>query len=67
MAAANAGFNAYKAGQSLAQLKDAATSAQNLSEAANVSASIMYGKQKDTSFSHTESTTGASSQVYAGG
>ncbi|WOE32914.1 hemagglutinin repeat-containing protein [Acinetobacter sp. SAAs470] len=67
MAAANAGFDAYKAGQSLAQLKDAATSAQNLADAANVSVSLTYGEQKDTSFSHTESTTGASSQVYAGG
>lgn len=67
MAAANAGFDAYKAGQSLAQLKDAAAGAQNLADAANVSVSITYGEQKDTSFSHTESTTGASSQVYAGG
>lgn len=56
MAAANAGFDAYKAGQSLAQLKDAAAGVQNLAQAANFSVSITYGEQKDTSFSHTEST-----------
>jgi filamentous hemagglutinin len=67
MAAANAGFDAYKAGQSLAQLKDAATGAQSLTQATDVSVTLTYGQQKDTSFSHTESTTGASSQVYAGG
>lgn len=67
MAAANAGFDAYQAGQSLAQLKDAATSASSLAQGANVSVSITYGQQKDTNFSKTASTTGASSQVYAGG
>ena len=67
MATANAGFDAYQAGQSLAQLKDAATSASSLAQGANVSVSITYGQQKDSNFSKTTSTTGASSQVYAGG
>lgn len=67
MATANAGFDAYQAGQSLAQLKDAATSASSLAQGANVSVSITYGQQKDSNFSKTTSAMGASSQVYAGG
>ncbi|MDY6483207.1 hemagglutinin repeat-containing protein, partial [Acinetobacter faecalis] len=67
MSVANAGFDAYKAGQSIAKLKDAATSAQDLTKAAEVSVSLTYGQQKEMNFSHTDSTTGAASQVNAGG
>ncbi|MEB6478665.1 two-partner secretion domain-containing protein [Acinetobacter vivianii] len=67
MAAANAGFDAYKAGQTLAQLKDAATSAANLAQSANVSVSITYGEQKNTEFNRSESNTANQSTVSAGG
>ncbi|CAM0690595.1 hemagglutinin repeat-containing protein [Acinetobacter baumannii] len=66
MAAANAGFDAYKAGQSLSQLKDVASAAQ-MAQSANVSVSITYGEQKNTETSHSQSTTASQSQVNAGG
>lgn len=67
MAAANSGFDAYKAGQSLAQLKDAASSASNLAQNANVSATITYGEQKNIDESHSQSNSASQSKVYAGG
>ncbi|MDQ9029077.1 two-partner secretion domain-containing protein [Acinetobacter nosocomialis] len=66
MAAANAGFDAYKAGQSLSQLKDVASAAQ-MAQSANVSVSITYGEQKNTETNHSQSTTASQSQVNAGG
>ena len=67
MAAANAGFDAYQAGQSLSKLADTAKDLSSLAANSNVSVSITYGEQKNTNFSRSESNTASQSQVYAGG
>lgn len=67
MAAANAGFDAYKAGQALGTLKNAADSVSGLKQAADVSITATYGEQKNTEQQQTQSTTASQSQVYAGG
>ncbi|MBK5648141.1 MAG: hemagglutinin repeat-containing protein, partial [Acinetobacter sp.] len=66
MAAANAGFDAYKAGQSLKQIGKVASDIKNTSNV-EVGVSLTYGEQKNTEFSRTQSTTASQSQVYAGG
>lgn len=66
MAAANAGFDAYKAGQSLKQIGKVASDIKNASNV-EVGVSLTYGEQKNTEFSRTQSTTASQSQVYAGG
>ncbi|MCX5468914.1 hemagglutinin repeat-containing protein [Acinetobacter nematophilus] len=66
MAAANAGFDAYKAGQSLQQIGKVVSDIKNASNV-EVGVSLTYGEQKNTQFSHSESTTASQSQVYAGG
>ncbi|MCT9978147.1 hemagglutinin repeat-containing protein, partial [Acinetobacter sp. I-MWF] len=67
MAAANAGFDAYKAGQSLGKLQGALSDASQLNGGVEVGVSLTYGEQKNTEFSRTQSTTASQSQVYAGG
>ncbi|WP_353167006.1 hemagglutinin repeat-containing protein [Acinetobacter sp.] len=67
MAAANAGFDAYKAGQALGKLQGALSDASKLNGNVEVGVSLTYGEQKNTQFSHSESTTASQSQVYAGG
>ncbi|WP_151803139.1 two-partner secretion domain-containing protein [Acinetobacter guillouiae] len=67
MAASNAGFDAYQAGQSLSKLADTAKDLSSLAANSNVSVSITYGEQKNTNFSRSESNTASQSQVYAGG
>ena len=66
MAAANAGFDSYKAGQTLKQLADVAG---NLNNAGNVEVgvSLTYGQQKNTEFNKSESMTASQSTVSAGG
>ncbi|MCV2442582.1 two-partner secretion domain-containing protein [Acinetobacter bereziniae] len=67
MAAANAGFDAYKAGQALGKLQGALSDASKLNGNVEVSVSLTYGEQKNTQFSQTQSSTASQSQVYAGG
>ncbi|QNW95819.1 hemagglutinin repeat-containing protein [Acinetobacter seifertii] len=66
MAAANAGFDAYKAGQSLGKLQGALSDASKLKDM-EVGVSLTYGEQKNTETSHSQSTTASQSQVNAGG
>lgn len=66
MAAANAGFDAYKAGQSLGKLQGALSDASKLKDT-EVGVSLTYGEQKNTETSHSQSTTASQSQVNAGG
>ncbi len=67
MAAANSAFDSYKAGQTLSKLKDIASSGGNLAKAANVSATITYGEQKNTDQTQVQSTNASASQIYGGG
>jgi filamentous hemagglutinin len=67
MAAANAGFDAYKAGQSLGKLQGALSNAGSLNGGVEVGVSLTYGEQKNTETSHSQSTTASQSQVNAGG
>ena len=67
MAAANSAFDSYKAGQTLSKLKDIASSGGNLAKAANVSATITYGEQKNTDQTQVQSTNASASQIHAGG
>lgn len=67
MAAANAGFDTYKAGQSLGKLAGALSDASKLNESMEVGVSVTYGQQKNTEFSQSQSSTASQSQVYAGG
>lgn len=66
MAAANAGFDSYKAGQSLKQLADVAGNLNNAGKV-EVGVSLTYGQQKNTEFNRSESTTASQSTVSAGG
>ncbi|MDX7880025.1 hemagglutinin repeat-containing protein [Acinetobacter nosocomialis] len=66
MAAANAGFDAYKAGQSLGKLQGALSDASKFKDM-EVGVSLTYGEQKNTETSHSQSTTASQSQVNAGG
>ncbi|WP_228270355.1 hemagglutinin repeat-containing protein [Acinetobacter colistiniresistens] len=66
MAAANAGFDSYKAGQSLKQLADVASDLNNAGKV-EVGVSLTYGQQKNTEFNRSESTTASQSTVSAGG
>ncbi|MGN0935652.1 two-partner secretion domain-containing protein [Acinetobacter amyesii] len=67
MAAANAGFDTYKAGQSIGKLKDALTGAATLNQSVEVGVSLTYGEQKSKETRHTESNTASQSQIYAAG
>ncbi len=67
MAAANSAFDSYKAGQTLSKLKDIASSEGNLAKAANLSATITYGEQKNTDQTQVQSTNASASQIYGGG
>ena len=67
MAAANAGFDTYKAGQSIGKLKDALTGTAALNQSLEVGVSLTYGEQKSKETRHTESNTASQSQVYAAG
>ena len=67
MAAANAGFDAYKAGQSLGKLQGALSGAGALNQSVEVGVSLTYGEQKSKETRHSESNTASQSQVYAGG
>ncbi|ELW84958.1 adhesin HecA family protein [Acinetobacter sp. OIFC021] len=67
MAAANAGFDAYKAGQALSSLQGALSNAGSLNGGVEVGVSLTYGEQKNTETSHSQSTTASQSQVNAGG
>ncbi|KHO14397.1 adhesin HecA family 20-residue repeat protein [Acinetobacter baumannii] len=67
MAAANAGFDAYKAGQALSSLQGALSNAGLLNGGVEVGVSLTYGEQKNTETSHSQSTTASQSQVNAGG
>lgn len=67
MAAANAGFDTYKAGQSLGQLKDLMNGTDALNKSVEVGVSLTYGEQKTTNTSHSERDQASQSQVYAGG
>lgn len=67
MAAANAGFDAYKAGQALSSLQGTLSNAGSLNGGVEVGVSLTYGEQKNTETSHSQSTTASQSQVNAGG
>ncbi|MDV7568602.1 hemagglutinin repeat-containing protein [Acinetobacter baumannii] len=67
MAAANAGFDTYKAGQALSSLQGALSNAGSLNGGVEVGVSLTYGEQKNTETSHSQSTTASQSQVNAGG
>lgn len=67
MAAANAGFDTYKAGQSIGKLKDALTGTAALNQSLEVGVSLTYGEQKSKETRRTESNTASQSQVYAAG
>ncbi|MDE1705793.1 hemagglutinin repeat-containing protein [Acinetobacter nosocomialis] len=67
MAAANAGFDAYKAGQALSSLQGVLSNAGSLNGGVEVGVSLTYGEQKNTETSHSQSTTASQSQVNAGG
>ena len=68
MAAANAGFDAYRAGDSV---MNAGKSIQDFMDSGNVDSvvgvQITYGQQKNESRTHIEGNTAAKSQVNAGG
>lgn len=69
MAAANAGFDAYRAAQSVGQAaNDVGKFMSNTGNVDSViGAQITYGQQKNESRTHTEGKTAAKSQVNAGG
>ena len=68
MAAANAGFDAYRAADSVMKAGDSIQKAMSNSDVDSiVGAQITYGQQKTESRTHTEGKTAAKSQVNAGG
>ena len=67
MAAANAGFDTYKAGQSIGKLKDVLAGTAALNQSVEVGVSLTYGEQKSVETNHTQSNTAAQSKVSAGG
>ena len=68
MAAANAGFDAYRAADSVMKAGDAIQKAMSNSDVDSVvGVQITYGQQKSESRTHTEGKTAAKSQVNAGG
>ena len=68
MAAANAGFDAYRAADSVMKASDSIQKAMSNSDVDSVvGAQITYGQQKSESRTHTEGKTAAKSQVNAGG
>ncbi|MDY3124071.1 MAG: hemagglutinin repeat-containing protein [[Actinobacillus] rossii] len=68
MAAANAGFEALRAGESLAALgKEAMTNGVGQAASSGVGVSITYGQQKTEQTQHSEGNTAEKSQVNAGG
>ena len=68
MAAANAGFDAYRAADSVMKAGDSIQKAMSNSDVDSVvGAQITYGQQKSESRTHTEGKTAAKSQVNAGG
>ena len=68
MAAANAGFDAYRAADSVMNVGDSIQKAMSNSDVDSVvGVQITYGQQKSESRTHTEGKTAAKSQVNAGG
>ena len=68
MAAANAGFDAYRAADSVMKAGDAIQKAMSNSDVDSVvGVQITYGQQKNESRTHIEGNTAAKSQVNAGG
>ena len=68
MAAANAGFDAYRAADSVMKAGDSIQKAMSNSDVDSVvGVQITYGQQKSESRTHTEGKTAAQSQVNAGG
>ena len=68
MAAANAGFDAYRAADSVMNAGDSIQKAMSNSDVGSVvGVQITYGQQKSESRTHTEGKTAAKSQVNAGG
>ncbi|MGE8654479.1 MAG: hemagglutinin repeat-containing protein [Acinetobacter gandensis] len=67
MAAANAGFDVYKAGQALGNLQGALSGTGALNQSVEVGVSLTYGEQKSKETRHTESNTASQSQVYSSG
>ena len=68
MAAANAGFDAYRAADSVMKASDSIQKAMSNSDVDSVvGGQITYGQQKSESRTHTEGKTAAKSQVNAGG
>ena len=68
MAAANAGFDAYRAADSVMKAGDSIQKAMSNSDVDSVvGVQITYGQQKNESHTHTEGTTAYKSQVNAGG
>ena len=68
MAAANAGFDAYRAADSVMKASDSIQKAMSNSDVDSVvGVQITYGQQKSESRTHTEGKTAAKSQVNAGG
>ena len=68
MAAANAGFDVYRAADSVMKASDSIQKAMSNSDVDSVvGAQITYGQQKSESRTHTEGKTAAKSQVNAGG
>ncbi len=68
MAAANVGFEAMRAGESLAALgKEAMTNGVGQAASSGVGVSITYGQQKTEQTQHSEGNTAEKSQVNAGG
>ena len=68
MAAANAGFDAYRAADSVMKAGDSIQKAMSNSDVDSVvGVQITYGQQKSESRTHTEGKTAAKSQVNAGG
>ena len=68
MAAANAGFDAYRAADSVMKAGDSIQKAMSNSDVDSVvGVQITYGQQKSESHSHTEGKTAYKSQVNAGG
>ncbi|SEL47814.1 filamentous hemagglutinin [Acinetobacter sp. DSM 11652] len=61
MAAANAGFDTYKAVQSIGKLKDVLTGSATLNQSVEVGVSLTCGEQKSVETSHTQSKTAAQS------
>jgi len=68
MAAANAGFDAYRAADSVMKAGDSIQKAMSNSDVDSVvGVQVTYGQQKSESRTHTEGKTAAQSQVNAGG